>query len=96
MDFASPAASPQTTDKLTRDKCRYMICQAARKNTGQFCQKAETTLSGFYALFFELLVQGLDDVGNLQFGEANEKGTPQSLWLLSEAHSGTFLPQFIQ
>lgn len=23
-------------------------------------------------------MQGLDDVGNLQFGEANEKGTPQS------------------
>lgn len=45
MDFAKPTASSQTTDKLTRDKCRYMIRQAARKNTGQFCQKAETTLS---------------------------------------------------
>lgn len=45
MDFAKSAASPQTTEKLTRDKCRYMVCQAARKNTGQFCQKAETTLS---------------------------------------------------
>lgn len=49
MGFANPrmdfAASPQTTDKLTRDKRRYMISQAARKNTGQFCQKAEATLS---------------------------------------------------
>lgn len=55
-----------------------MICQAARKDIGQFCQEAETTLSRFDALFFELLVQGLDYLGDLQFGKEKEKETAQS------------------
>lgn len=55
-----------------------MICQAAGKDIGQFCQEAETTLSRFDALFFELLVQGLDYPGDLQFGKEKAKETDQS------------------
>lgn len=56
-----------------------MICQAPGKDIGQFCQEAETTLSRFDALFFELLVQGLDNVGDLQFEKEIQKHTHQSL-----------------
>lgn len=45
---------------------------------GQLCQEAETTLSGLDALVLELLVQGLDNVGNLQCGRTNQKETHQS------------------
>lgn len=55
-----------------------MLCQATRKNIGQLRQEAETTLPGLDALVFELLVQGLDNAGNLQCGKTKQKETHRS------------------
>lgn len=65
---ASPAHG-----ELTGDQRGDVLGQAAGEDVGQLGQEAETALPGFHALVLQLLVQGLDDAGDLQFGKQNQK-----------------------